>query len=445
MGWLWTGLLAAHIGSLAAIAQQPPCPMHPRFKAPLVFCSIGGNVCNTEDCTISRPGGLALARLVGDDALPDVAVCNTDNLPSISVFRNTGIWTVPQGSQCALEHVSGSPFEIDGLPNEVEAVDIDADNDVDLVVAVTRFGPDSGWLAILRNTGTGTFLPAEYVALESRNADDLVAADFDANGRVDVVVAGTHVAGGLKYPQAELVRQSAPNVFTKTVFSMSTAGYQGRGTAVDKGRLRRPGIAGRLDVVMGIDNTTAPPRMLVLLNDPDAGANIFQKQETNGTTTRWIAVGEIVLDSNSVIASNTDGQLVDVWHADQDGAFPPEFSSRYEIALTIGRAPSGIAIGPLSPDTVPDFVVALFSDTACSSHGAALTFTGLGKVDDPYAYRFCQPPLVHCVDPLGSPKPQHLELADLNQDGLLDVVTSHSESNRFSVLLNDLPIIPGGN
>lgn len=440
-----TALLAADVGASTVVAQ--PCPMRPRFKAPLVFCSVNsaGPCAGLEGCQESRPTGLALGLLVGNDNRPDVVICNS-NLGTVSIFRNTGHWDVPPSANCALEHVTGSPFDVGGKPNEAELADVDFDGDLDVIVAVDVLVDDRAQLTILKNNNDGTFASPLAVPLDSRFAADLVAWDFDTNGTVDVVVAGTRVDGGSQRPRAELVRQQPPGTFHSVIFEMSASVF-GQGVGIDKGEIRQPTIPGRPDVVMVSDALAfdGMGRMLVLINDTQVGNQIFAATETQSSPgARGVAIGHFFTTSKRASVAVTTRRLLqdsaDVWHADLSGTFDGTPAGIY--LLNGATDPFGVAVSKLSPDQLEDFVVAARLGAPCSGHGGLVAYTAYGYA--PYDGRFCEPPNLFCVDPGGQPKPQYVECADMNSDGFPDVVTTHTTANQFSVLLNDLFIIPGG-
>ena len=105
---------------------------------------------------------------VGDftgDGLPDVVI---GEATGVQVCRNLG------------NNVFGPPLVVSSLPNaRPELFDRDNDGDLDLVVAST------GGTALFTNVG-GTFVPASGF---TASGTDVVAADFDGDGRKDLAFA----------------------------------------------------------------------------------------------------------------------------------------------------------------------------------------------------------------------------------------------------------------
>ena len=115
------------------------------------------------------------------DGLTDVLVCDA--------FRNLVAWIrqSPRGTFTE-QTVAKVP-----APAHVEAVDIDKDGDTDLLVAALGFlFPNNnrvGSVIVLENDGQQRF-QSHYIADRVARVADARAADFDADGDLDVAVAG---------------------------------------------------------------------------------------------------------------------------------------------------------------------------------------------------------------------------------------------------------------
>jgi hypothetical protein len=145
------------------------------------------------------------------DGLNDVLVCDS--------FRNIVTWVrqAPRGT-FAETTIAGV-----AAPAHVEAIDFDADGDLDLVVAALGFlFPNNnrvGSVIVLENDGQQKFR-SRYIADRIARVADARAADLDGDGDLDVSVAGfgyddgetswLENVGGWKFEQHVLQRLSGP-------------------------------------------------------------------------------------------------------------------------------------------------------------------------------------------------------------------------------------------
>jgi len=99
--------------------------------------------------------------------------------------------------------------------------------------------------------------------------------------------------------------------------------------------------------------------------------------------------------------------------------------------------PAGVAVGRVNPDIKTDIVVAPMIGQPCSPGGGIAIFVGYGDG------AFRHPPYLFCVDSEHEAKPKFVKVADMDQDGFKDIVTSNFNSHNISVLINSLEAIPG--
>jgi FG-GAP-like repeat len=124
--------------------------------------------------------GVVLADFDGDGDL-DVAATDSDANyvgSQVAIFRNNGagVLTGPQ------------LFPAGGASTGIDAIDLDDDADVDLIVANYGFFGNGTTVSVLRNNGSGTFAaPVSYVVGAAPN--DIKAGDLDRDGDADLAVA----------------------------------------------------------------------------------------------------------------------------------------------------------------------------------------------------------------------------------------------------------------
>lgn len=434
------------IGALAPSPGRAQNPDPPLFQTPRVFASVrqSGTDCHNEVANSGTyPEGLVVANLVGNDSKPDVAVVNTATW-NVTVLRNTGAWKpTPLGIPCGLEPVTGSPFSIeDHIPvRDIDAADMDGDLDLDLVLPVFSFATGGFRVAVLKNNN-GVFGTPEFIDLPAdlNSAGAVLVDDFNVDGRKDIVVAGSRTVGTQQKARAVLLRGLAPSGYATSVFDVSESFPPSIGTCLTKGDVRQPTIPGRLDVVMG----TSAGKMLVLINDPPQGNDIFLPLEQDGVATQGIAVGKFKgqqLYAELAVGNSSAGNEWKVFHANAAGVFTSNNTSdEYELwdGTHAAITPWGVAIGYFNPDKKQDIVITCSTGWPCNSgeptHGGVAVFVGKGDVGG----TFPNTGTLFCTDPASnaSPKPRYVKVADMNQDSFDDIIVTNYDDGTVCVLLN---------
>jgi len=185
------------------------------------------------------------------DGKPDLAVgaVGTDQ---IAVLHNDGALAFTE----SLVHSNFTSFNL-------RAVDVDGDGRIDLLSP--SYVSDSGELAFLRNSGGGAF--AAPITIESgRNPHDVDAADYNGDGRLDLVTANRLTDTGSVHPQLAGGSFAAPPINRSTAgLPLSTASADFNGD-------------GKIDVAEGGDGSVH-----VLLNS--GGGKLTEKSTIPGCTT----------------------------------------------------------------------------------------------------------------------------------------------------------------
>jgi len=194
---------------------------------------------------------LAIADL-NDDQVPDLAVSNARSLGStvqtsaVTTLLADGVGGFVRGSVIQVDCASlGNPL---CAPVGIVAGDFTRDGENDLAVAV-NFSSNTASLVIYPGNGEGTFGDPVSVADLAFKVTDMIAADIDSDGAIDVVVgAGTNVQvlRNLSLPPPTQTPTSPPGVATPTGNATATptrtATHKANGSTCDNGSQCASGV-----------------------------------------------------------------------------------------------------------------------------------------------------------------------------------------------------------
>jgi len=341
-----------------------------------------------------------------------------------------------------------NPYDIKAAHMGDHQGNLPPDGHLDLVITASVEGAADNVTVLFNDQdGQGQFGNRQDIPLQTGDPRGLVVEDLDLDGWQDVAVATWYVVGTWAYASVELLwREPDANWYHRVIGKEEGMPAFATGKDIVAGRVvRSPGSPPLLDLVM---STGSLDLLITLLNE--GGRDFADPIVLNltGLTSHplGIALGRfhtgvarLDLVASDSVAEPPTGDSADVFFWDE--SLPNwEFMKDYEVKAgeQVGRGPWGVAVGKINADTKNDFVVAMGQDAPCSPGGGIAVFVGYGDGT------FREPPYLFCVDPGNNPKPRFVKIADMDQDGFNDVVTSNNGTDNISVLINALEAIPPG-
>jgi hypothetical protein len=204
---------------------------------------------STSNFGVSQPNGIAAADF-NNDGKPDLAVTRPSD-GKVSILLNDGTGGFPSDG-------TTQSYFLGGQPSTVKTGDFNNDNKADLVVVTPAFNG----LYVLFGGGNGGFTVQSFTAIQGTSSffDDLAIGDFNADGKLDLVV----VRGGA----TDFVRIFTGNgagIFTSFA-DVPTPGIPVSIIVKDLNGDGKPDIA--------VSNTVTSPKasyVTVILNDAPSG------------------------------------------------------------------------------------------------------------------------------------------------------------------------------
>lgn len=254
----------------------------------------------------------------------------------------------------------------------------------------------AGTIAILLGIGNG-FFRAPINQTVGAGPAAIVAGDFNGDGRLDLAVAtpGSNSIS-LLLGNGNGTFRAGSNLAASGPTSLAADDFNGDG---------------RLD--LAVTNSVSGSVSIFLGN----GNGTF-RQALNfavGSHPVSVAVGDFNGDGQADLAvANSNSDNVSLLLGNGNGTFQPARNS------SAGQVPASIAVGDFNKDGKPDLVVA--NATGSSSTVSVLLGNGNGTFQNPRSF------------PAGQ-NPSFVRVADLNNDGNLDLIVADSSANTISVLL----------
>jgi hypothetical protein len=347
---------------------------------------------------------VAVADFNGDGS-PDMAV-TSPNDSTVSVFLNNG-----DGAFGAAQ-----TFGVGAYPTDITVGDFNSDGKIDIVTADsgTTGLSGSGATSVFLGNGDGTFQTARSTPTATVNA--LTTGDFNADGRLDVAVAGYWVAwNGEEYWQTGSVN---------VLLGRGDGTFDHSSGAIEVANLFALAIRtgdfngdGKEDLVASTDYYQA----VVYLGN---GNGTFSGDRYLAPGELWygavaLEVADFDGDGNQDVVSTNPNKQVSLFLGHGDGTFgSPRQSS-------VGAyAPSALVATDLNRDGLLDLV---------SANGSVSVLLGAGFGSFQAAQEFT-----------AGVSPASLSAADFNGDGCADVAVANRASSDVTVMTNarDWPAVP---
>lgn len=306
---------------------------------------------------------------------------------------------------------SASIFPLFSSGNTFMSADINNDGYSDLAVHQHH-----GFIVILLSNGLGGFsidTTYDLGSAPTRNPNEFVQADFNADGKVDLASANNDTT-------ISVLLSNNLGSFNVTTFAAGIAGHNSL-TCADFN------VDGKVDLATNNSNS---PTISIFLGD---GLGNFSVATTVTGNAYSISSGDFNGDTIPDLAflNGDDGVSVSVMLADGSGNFGP-----------VNNFASGIPNAGLNSLIIDDFNGDSIKDIAVSAMGnyvpmlgytsnKVLIFLGNGNGNFGNAINFDNTGITDLS----------LKSADFNGDGKVDLATANSGSHNVSILLNSPPLI----
>lgn len=282
--------------------------------------------------------GVVAGKFNADDNLDLVVGGETDE-------ANDGRLTILFGDGKG-DFTAGLPVSLKGAARDIAAADVDADDDLDVVVG--EFFPAR--VAILRNDGSGSLAPPlfEDAGGAATNIFAIATGDFSGDGEEDFVVGNQHTHELTVYvndgDEDGDFTEGAP-VTGLDAYSLATGFFD---------------AGGALDVAVATETTAA----VILLGNGSGGLSpAASSPETVPGPSHAIASADFNADGKPDLVAtgnNTPGYAA-VLLGNGGGDFAPAPSS----PESVGAFPLALVAAPLDANSSPDLAIAnLFSESA---------------------------------------------------------------------------------
>lgn len=298
-------------------------------------------------------GGAILAKDFNGDGRIDLAVATTNSTVLIYLGNGDGTFAAP----LSVALPAGS--------NNLQAGDVNGDGKLDLVALI----PSTSQVAVLLGSGSGTFqAPALYaVDIGPYNAADMALADVDRKHGLDIVVAGGVVDCLLNNGDGTFAAKRTTAAGSKTLYSLYVADFDGDG--------KPDVVAGGEGAVANVFNGGYHGQGFVFLKGVGDGtflspsaANDFPVASHNPMRN---ASENVTPDLNGdghpdVVFADTFGNMLTIGYGDGKGGFAISNVAASGGSLPNTKieaaTPTSLVFGNFTSQALPDILVSSYSD-----------------------------------------------------------------------------------
>lgn len=426
-----------------------------------VFLSKSDHSFNAPTVYATGPGGTFLVDDLNGDGKPDILAISPGAGTQLSVLLGRGDGTFSTGTPVpvgAVQTLTTADIDGDGkrdiltsdgklyrgvgdgtfaagtqaLPASLynvaafAAADFDADGHVDIAVLLAN----TGGVTLYKGDGAGHFTLGPTYASTS-NAASMVATDIDGDGNPDLVVGrasgGAFGPGGDEYYLQILLGRGDGTLSGAPVTPNTSVGAGGAGVyALDQvpsaNWVALADFTGdaKPDLIAPAPGSPSAPPPTGLAVYPGAAGGAFDAAALSATHFPVSVVTALDVDGDGkqdAVVAGYNGSTVTV--ATLLGAGDGHFSGEVDYPLPANSGvPTSLATGDFNGDHIQDIAVALIGGSICSNSCTAGTYVLLGKSD----HSFAAPVRID-----SSTRPV-IAAGDLNGDGRDDLLIADSGS-----------------
>jgi hypothetical protein len=380
----------------------------------------GGYTATKSYLANNNPGSLAVGDFDGDGK-PDIATggnaFNTSPATNISVLRNNGGGDF-EAARAAYAGISQPSGLLAGTPFDVAHGDFNGDGREDLAVLNRQqFDFQGARVTILLRYASGNFSPSASIVYSNGSSFfQIIAADFNKDGKADVAVVGT-ISSPFSY-----------------IVSVSLSNGDGTFSAPNNVNVS-PQAAEPLSIAAGDFNNDTNPDIIVLsrqaggvavLLGNGSGGFTFSGAGTTplGTGFDSVAVGHFNNDTLlDAVVTDSARRRVLVLIGAGSGVFVTK------TPFGVGGVPSAVVVADLNLDGKAD--IAVSNHAADGGFGSdkdgsvsVLLGDGSGGFSAAVNYRV-------------GPQPEDIVTGDFDNDGKPDLATANVQSSDISLLSGD--------